>query len=161
MSPSRAPSSHLFCLFRFRSRRLTDVDDNDRISTPEPHEKCRSQIRIAPFGSRSWSRAQWRAKKFFHLFRGYYCQRTNELRFWQCITPIDYIMSQPGRSPLYVLAFSAVALSSPRLLICQFLCILTPHSLGSAIGRPRRLVTHVPSLPPAKQHHARHAKGES
>jgi hypothetical protein len=53
------------------------------------------------------------------------------------------------------------ALSSPRLISCQLLCILTPHRLGSAIGRPRRLVTHVPSFPPAKQHHARHAESES
>ncbi|SRR6266436_240854 len=68
------------------------------------------------------------------------------------VLPTDYNMSQPGRSPLYVLSFSCrghlAALGSPRL-ICQLLCIFTPYRLGSAIGRPGRLVTHVPSFPPA------------
>lgn len=55
--------------------------------TPEPCER-RSQIRIAPFGGRSWSRAQRRARIFFRLLR------------LSSVSPTDYKMSQPGRSPL-------------------------------------------------------------
>src|SRR6266849_6371630 len=54
---------------------------------------------------------------------------------------------------------SCHTLSSPSL-ICQLLRVLTPHRLGSATGRPRRLVTLVPSFPRAKQHHARNAESE-
>jgi hypothetical protein len=70
-------------------------------------------------------------------------------------------MSQPARSPLYVCLSAVVGVrrtSSPRLTR-QLQCVLTPHRLGGATGRPRRLGTRVPSFPPTEQHNARHAEG--
>src|SRR5258708_19216300 len=70
--------------------------------------------------------------------------------FSQCITDRLQYVSAGAESAVRLAFFSRrrVTLASPRL-ICQLLCILTPHRLGSAIGRPRCLVTYVPSFPPA------------
>ena len=162
-SPSRAPSSHLFVLFRFRSRPdRTTFDDNDRISLPS---HMRAQI-LDP-GCPFWKSFLVpcsngaRRKIFTSSFRGYYYQRTNDYGFGSVSLQSTTLCLSRGGVLCTFGPFSTVALRLTAPPICQFRCIPTPHSLGSAIGCPGRLVTHVPSLPPAKQHHARHAEGES
>ena len=98
---------------------------------------------------------------FLHQTNQYnYCRSSSSSV--SCITDrlrLQHVSAGAESSVCFNCRGHPAALSSPRLT-CQFLRILTPHRLGGAIGRPRRLVTHVPSFPRAKQHHARHAESE-
>lgn len=141
-----------FCLFIFRFRsRPTDVDDNDRISLPS-----HMRAQISDPGCLFWKSflvpcSMAREEIFSPLFRGGYyypinVPTTTVLAVYHS-DRLQYVSAGAESSVRSGLFSCRTKLTAP--LICQFLCILTPHSLGSAFGRPRRLVTHVPSLPPA------------
>ena len=109
--------------------------------------ECRSQIRVSPFGRRSWSRGLCN-NNFFSPPSTYHRQR-------------PYVPTRAESSVRW--PFSCRGQSSAALAhcvqTCQLFCILAPHRLGGPAGRPGRLGTDVPSVPTAEQYDARHAEG--
>ena len=115
--------------------------------------ECRSQIRVSPFGRTVPGPVVNCVNNFFPSFPSIHRRITDNER--RCLS---------RRGVLCTLTFQPVAGTSAALahyvcLTCQLQCVLAPYRLGGATGRPRRLGAHVPSLPPAEQHLARHAEG--
>jgi hypothetical protein len=139
------------------------LSDNDRISLPS-HENADLRsglplLGVVP-GPVLGPELNGRGRKFFHLF-DYQPTTTVLLAVYHRLTTV--CLSLGGVLCTFDLSSyrrHTAVLSSPHV-IRQLLCFLTPHRLGGTIGHPRHLVTHVPSFPPAKQHHARHAESES